>query len=149
MSEKITIGAKEWCSLPDLGIKLIRAKVDSGAKTTALHADNLEKFTKNREKWVRFSLRPLKKTKPDYEIFCEAKLLDKRIIKSSNGLKEERYVIKTTLILGTQSYPIEITLTNRDLMGFNMLLGREAMIGRNIIDCELNYKLGKPKLKNN
>lgn len=146
MSDKITIGAREWCSLPELGIDLIRAKVDSGAKTTALHADNLEKFTKDNEKWVRFSLKPLKRLKPNHEITCEAKLLDKKkIIKSSNGTKEERYVIETILILGSQSYPIEITLTNRKLMGFNMLLGREAMIGRNIIDCELKYHLGKPK----
>lgn len=146
MADKIFIGAREWCSLPDLGIDLIRAKVDSGAKTTALHADNLEKFTKNGEKWVRFSLKPLKKLKPNHEITCEAKLLDKKkVIKSSNGTKEERYVIETSLILGNQTYPIEITLTNRNLMGFNMLLGREAIIGRNIIDCEFRYVLGKPK----
>jgi ribosomal protein S6--L-glutamate ligase len=145
MSNKITIGAREWCSLPELGIDLIRAKIDSGAKTTALHADNLEKFTKDNEKWVRFSLKPLKRLKPDHVITCEAKLLEKRVIKSSNGTKEERNVIETVLLLGNESYPIEITLTNRDLMGFNMLLGREAMTGRNIIDCELKYNLGKPK----
>lgn len=145
MSDKIIIGAREWCSLPELGINLIRAKVDSGAKTTALHADNLECFTKNNEKWIRFSLKPLKKLKPNHEITCEAKLIDNRVIKSSNGTKEERYVIETQLFLGDKSYPIEITLTNRNLMGFNMLLGREAIIGRNIIDCELKYILGKPK----
>jgi ribosomal protein S6--L-glutamate ligase len=146
MSDKILIGAREWCSLPELGIDLIRAKVDSGAKTTALHADNLEKFTKNNENWVRFTLKPFKKLKPDHIITCEAKLQDKKkVIKSSNGNKEERYVIETPIILGNQTYPIEITLTNRNLMGFNMLLGREAMIGRNIIDCEFRYILGKPK----
>lgn len=143
--EKIIIGSREYCSLPDLGIDLIKAKIDSGAKTTALHADNLEKFKKNNENWIRFSSHPLK-SRPDLEVNCEAKLLEKRVIKSSNGTKEERFVIETTLILGSESYPIEITLTNRKLMGFQMLLGRQAMNGRNLIDCEKRYILGKPNL---
>jgi ribosomal protein S6--L-glutamate ligase len=142
---KIIIGSREWCSLPDLGIELIKAKVDSGAKTTALHADNLTKFIKNDENWVRFSLHPLK-SRPDLIVQCEAKLVEKRIIKSSNGNKEERFVIETKLILGNSSYPIEITLTNRKLMGFHMLLGRQAMSNKVLIDCEFRYLLGKPSL---
>jgi ribosomal protein S6--L-glutamate ligase len=145
MDDKIIIGAREWCSLPNLGIELIKAKVDSGAKTTALHADNLEKFYKNDEKWVKFSIKPLK-SRQDLIVQCEAKLLEKRIIKSSNGSKEERVVIESDLVLGNKTYPIEITLTNRKLMGFNMLLGRQAMEGKNLIDCNLRYILGKPKL---
>lgn len=142
---KTIIGSREWCSLPELGIELIKAKIDSGAKTTALHADNLTKFSKNGENWVKFSLHPLK-SRPDVIAECEAKLIEKRIIKSSNGTKEERFVIETKLVLGNSSYPIEITLTNRKLMGFQMLLGRQAMSNRVLIDCEFRYLLGKPTL---
>ncbi len=140
---KTIIGSREWCSLPQLGIELIKVKIDSGAKTSALHADNLSKFIKNGENWVKFSLHPLK-SRPDLIIECEAKLIEKRIIKSSNGTKEERFVIETQLVLGNSSYPIEITLTNRKLMGFQMLLGRQAMSNRVLIDCEFRYLLGKP-----
>ena len=141
--KKISIGSREYCSLPELGIELIKAKVDSGAKTTALHADNLTKFSKNDENWVKFSLHPLK-SKPELLVECEAKLIEKRVIKSSNGTKEERFVIETQLLLGNSSYPIEITLTNRKLMGFQMLLGRQALSERFLIDCEFRYLLGKP-----
>jgi ribosomal protein S6--L-glutamate ligase len=130
---KTIIGSREWCSLPELGIELIKAKIDSGAKTTALHADNLTKFSRDGEYWVKFSLHPLK-SKPELLVECEAKLLEKRIIKSSNGTKEERFVIETQLVLGNSSYPIEVTLTNRKLMGFQMLLGRQAMNKRVLID---------------
>ncbi|MEQ3661197.1 MAG: ATP-dependent zinc protease [Flavobacterium sp.] len=140
---KTIIGSREWCSLPELGIELIKAKIDSGAKTTALHADNLTKFSRDGEYWVKFSLHPLK-SKPELLVECEAKLLEKRIIKSSNGTKEERFVIETQLVLGNSSYPIEVTLTNRKLMGFQMLLGRQAMNKRVLIDCEFRYLLGKP-----
>jgi ribosomal protein S6--L-glutamate ligase len=143
--EKIIIGSREYCSLPNLGIELIKAKVDSGAKTTALHADNQIKFSKDGEYWVKFSLHPLK-SKPELHVECEAKLLEKRIIKSSNGTKEERFVIETQLVLGNASYPIEVTLTNRKLMGFQMLLGRQAMTKKVLIDCEFRYLLGKPNL---
>lgn len=141
--EKLIVGSREYCSLPDLGIDLIKAKIDSGAKTTALHADNLEVFQKNGENWVRFSIQPFKiNDKIIHQ--CEALLVDNRIIKSSNGSKENRYVIKTTLILSNHKWEIEVTLTNRDFMGFRMLLGREAMAGRVLIDCEKRYILGKP-----
>lgn len=144
MQNKTIVGAREWCSLPELGIELIKAKIDSGAKTTALHADNLTLFSKNDENWVKFTLHPLK-SKPELLVTCEAKLLDQRIIKSSNGSKEERYVIETKLIIGELAYPIEVTLTNRKLMGFQMLLGRQAMAEKILIDCEYRYILGKPK----
>lgn len=143
--DKIIIGAREWCSLPDLGIQLIKAKIDSGAKTTALHADDLIKFNKNGEDWVKFSLHPLK-SKPQFIVQCEAKIIDTRIVKSSNGTKEERFVIETQLVLGKLSYPIQITLTNRELMGFQMLLGRQAMSNTVLIDSEFRYLLGKPSL---
>jgi ribosomal protein S6--L-glutamate ligase len=142
--DKIIVGSREYCSLPDLGIVLIKAKVDSGAKTTALHADNVEVFQKNNQDWVRFSLQPFKSNAKIVNQ-CEARLIDNRIIKSSNGQRENRYVIKTTIILSNQSWEIEVTLTNRDFMGFRMLLGREAMAGKILIDPEKRYILGKPK----
>lgn len=143
--DKLIIGAREWCSLPDLGIKLIKAKIDSGAKTTALHAEDLIKFSKNGDEWIKFSLHPLK-SKPQFIVQCEAKIIDTRIVKSSNGTKEERFVIETQLLLGNLSYPIQVTLTNRELMGFQMLLGRQAMTNKVLIDCEFRYLLGKPGL---
>lgn len=144
MTEKIIVGAREYCSLPDLGIELIKAKVDSGAKTTALHADNVEIFKKENQDWVRFSIQPFK-SNPDLINHCEALLIDNRIVKSSNGSKENRYVIKTKITLGNKSWDIEITLTDRNFMGFRMLLGREAMAGKILIDSEFRYLLGKPK----
>jgi ribosomal protein S6--L-glutamate ligase len=143
--KKTIIGSREYCSLPELGIELIKAKVDSGAKTSALHAENLIKFRKNEENWVKFSLHPLK-SKPELRVECEAKLIERRIVKSSNGTKEERFVIETQLVLGDSSFPIEITLTNRKLMGFQMLLGRQALSKKYLIDCEVKYLLGKPNL---
>jgi ribosomal protein S6--L-glutamate ligase len=142
--EKIIVGSREYCSLPDLGIVLIKAKVDSGAKTTALHADNVEVFQKDNEDWVRFSLQPFKSNDKIINQ-CEARLIDNRIIKSSNGQKENRFVIKTTIVLSDQNWEIEVTLTNRNFMGFRMLLGREAMAGKILIDPEKRYILGKPK----
>lgn len=143
--KKTIIGSREYCSLPNLGIDLIKAKIDSGAKTTALHADNLIVFRKNDSDWVRFSIQPFKKN-GKIITNCEAQLIDNRVIKSSNGHKENRYVIKTILVIGNQKWEIEVTLTNRNFMGFRMLLGREAMSGKILIDPEKTYMLGKPEL---
>jgi ribosomal protein S6--L-glutamate ligase len=140
---KVVLGSEEWCSFPELGIPVIKARVDSGAKTSALHAINIAPFTKNDTNWVKFDINPIQNNVRTI-IHCEAPLIDKRIVKSSSGFREQRYVIQTTLKLGSETWTIEMTLTNRDSMGFRMLLGREAMIGRVIVDPEKQYLLEAP-----
>jgi len=140
MQNKVILGSEEWFSFPDLGIPAIKARVDSGAKTSALHAVNITPFIKDETSWVRFDINPIQKNQKTV-IHCEAPLVDKRIVKSSSGFREQRYVIQTTLDIGDSSWPIEMTLTNRDSMGFRMLLGREAMSGRVLVDPEQSYLL--------
>lgn len=142
-TSKIILGSEEWCAFPELGIPAIKARVDSGAKTSALHALNIQFITKNNEKWVKFDLNPIQNDVRTL-IHCEAPLVDQRIVKSSSGFRERRVVILTTLHLGQQTWPIEVTLTNRDSMGFRMLLGREAMSGRILVDPEKKYLYGQP-----
>jgi ribosomal protein S6--L-glutamate ligase len=140
---KVVIGSEEWCSFPELGIPTIKARVDSGAKTSALHAINIAPFIKNDTNWVKFDINPIQNNLKTI-IHCEAPLVDKRIVKSSSGFREQRYVIQTNLEIGDSKWPIEMTLTNRDSMGFRMLLGREAMSGRVLVDPEQKYLLGQP-----
>ncbi|MGG7035842.1 MAG: 30S ribosomal protein S6--L-glutamate ligase [Flavobacterium sp.] len=143
LQEKVIVGSEEWCSFPVLGIPTIKARVDSGAKTSALHAINIAPFIKNGENWVKFDINPIQNNIKTI-IHCEAKLIGKRIVKSSSGFREQRYVIASELEIGGQHWSIEITLTNRDSMGFRMLLGREAMSGRVLVDPEQKYLLGEP-----
>lgn len=126
------IGWQEWVSLPNLYLPIIKAKIDTGAKTSSLHADNIKHFTKDGIKYVRFEVHPIQGNKEIVRV-CEAPLLDKRKVKSSSGHKEHRPIILTTLKLGVHEWPIQLNLTNRDYMGFRMLLGREAM-GSAMID---------------
>ena len=143
LQEKVIVGSEEWCSFPILGIPTIKARVDSGAKTSALHAINIAPFIKEGENWVKFDINPIQNNVKTV-IHCESKLVDKRIVKSSSGFREQRYVIGSELEIGGKKWAIEITLTNRDSMGFRMLLGREAMSGRVLVDPEQKYLLGEP-----
>lgn len=145
--EKVIVGSEEWCSFPNLGIPTIKARVDSGAKTSALHAINIAPFIKNGENWVKFDINPIQNNVKTI-IHCESKLIDKRVVKSSSGFREQRYVISADLEIGGKNWSIELTLTNRDSMGFRMLLGREAMSGRILVDPEQKYLLGQPTSEN-
>lgn len=147
LQNKVILGSEEWCSFPDLDIPTIKARVDSGAKTSALHAINIAPFIKNDSNWVKFDINPIQNNNKTV-IHCEAPLVDKRIVKSSSGYREQRYVIQTLLKIGDDTWPIEMTLTNRDSMGFRMLLGREAMSGRVLVDPEQKYLLGQPSADN-
>jgi ribosomal protein S6--L-glutamate ligase len=144
---KIILGSEEWCSFPELGIPAIKARVDSGAKTSALHAINIVPFTKEGVNWIKFDINPIQNNLKTV-IHCEALLIDKRIVKSSSGYREQRYVIQTNINIGNDNWPIEMTLTNRDSMGFRMLLGREAMSGRILVDPEQKYLLGQNTTEN-
>jgi len=143
MLEKVIVGSEEWCSFPQLGIHAIKARVDSGAKTSALHAVNIVPFEKEGENWVKFDINPIQKNIKTV-IHCQAPLVDKRVVKSSSGFREQRYVIRAETQVGETRWEVELTLTNRDSMGFRMLLGREAMSGRILVDPEQKYVLGQP-----
>lgn len=130
---KFLIGWQEWCSLPELNIKYIKAKIDTGARTSALHAYNIKEFSRNGIKVLRFDIYPLQGSQ-DTIIKAEARVLDKRYVMSSNGHKENRYVILTPLELNGFTWDIQLTLSNRDPLRFRMLLGREALSRHCIID---------------
>lgn len=132
-TDKVLLGSEEWCQLPHLGIPAIKARIDTGAKTSSIHAFNIRVFRKSSDLWVSFEVHPLQNNRRTV-IRSEAKLIDRRSVKSSSGLSEKRYVIKTPLKIGDNTWDIELTLTNRDSMGFRMLLGREAMQDRVIVD---------------
>lgn len=141
--EKFTlIGWKEWLVLPDLGIPALKVKIDTGARTSALHTFSLEEFTSKGRLMVRFGVHPFRK-QTTVELFCEAPVVDQRVVKNSGGHSEMRYVIETNALLGTLLWPIKITLTNRDNMMFRMLLGRTALKDRFIIDPAKKYLTGR------
>lgn len=141
MSKKIIIGKEEWCALPELGLKAIKARVDSGARTSALHAFNICTHEDEGEQIVTFDIHPIQNNRKVVQR-CQGVVVDRREVRSSNGESEKRYVIKTPLTLGGETWEIEITLTNRDAMGYRMLLGREAMHNRVLIDPDSSMSLG-------
>jgi hypothetical protein len=138
VSERKILGWREWVSLPELGIELIKAKVDTGARTSSLHAFSIEEFSKGNKRYVRFGIHPFQK-RIDVEIMCEALIRDQRQVTDSGGHSELRYVIESEVSLGEMSWPIEITLTNRDSMGFRMLLGRTALRKLYVVDPNASY----------
>lgn len=132
------ISSEEWCSLPDLGIPLIKARVDSGAKTSSIHAFNIQVFKRGGIRWVSFEIHPIQNDRRTI-IKCEAEVYDRRSVKSTSGVSEKRYVIKTKHRLADMEWDIELTLSNRDSMGFRMLLGREAMQNRFLVDPSQSF----------
>lgn len=138
IENKLLIGWREWCALPALNINEIKAKIDTGARTSALHAFDIEAFRKRGKEHVRFSVHPHQRDDKTV-IHCEAKVIDQRYVTSSNGHKEERYVIATQLCLGKACWDIELTLSNRDPLRFRMLLGREAFKHHALIDPSRSY----------
>ena len=147
-TNKVIIGSEEWCALPGLQIPAVKARVDSGAKTSSLHAFNIKPFKRDNQQWVSFDVHPLQHNRRT-TVHCEAPVVDRRSVKSSSGNSEKRYVVKTPLEIGDYRWDIELTLTNRDAMGFRMLLGREAMQERMLVDPAEQCLMGdydKPQL---
>ena len=141
-----TIGWREWVGIPQLDIRRIKVKVDTGARTSALHASHIREFEKNGEQWVRFRVHPVQR-ETSTTVESEAKVLEYRPVRSSNGKIENRPVIVTEVVLLGTSWPVELTLTGRDEMGFRMLLGREAMRQRFLVDPGKSFYGGRPKRK--
>lgn len=139
------IGLREWIGLPALGIDRIRAKVDSGAKTSALHASDIETFERNGETWVRFKAHTGTPRKP-CDTQCEARLVSYKRIRSSNGQLQERHVIRTPLVLGDQCWEVDFTLTCRESMRYRVLLGCAAMLdGQLVINPGLRFVQAQPQ----
>lgn len=138
------IGWREWVALPSLGIEKIKVKVDTGARSSSLHAFNLTKFDQDGAEWVRFEVHPLQRSKKE-SLVVEAKVLEYRSVKSSSGVAKIRPVIITDIELLGERWPVELTLASRDNMGFRMLLGREAFRKKFLIDAGKSYYGGKPK----
>jgi len=134
------LGWREWAALPDLGIPRIKCKVDTGARSSALHAFYLEPFVSRGKQRIH----PLQR-RTDRECTCTADVLDYRMVTDSGGHREQRYVIETTVVIGDESWPIEITLTDRDTMRFRMLLGRTAIKKKFVVNPASSYLAGKPK----
>lgn len=141
--ERQILGWREWLALPELGIPAIKAKVDTGARSSALHAASVEPIGGPDGDWVRFRVHPVK-SRPDIVVEGEAPVLDRRVVSDSGGHREQRIFIRTLVAAGDTRWPIEINLTDRETMLFPMLLGRTAMAGRVRVDPECSYLLGRP-----
>lgn len=137
------IGWREWVALPDLGVTSIKAKVDTGARSSAIHAFGLERFSDNGVDRVRFKVQPIQRRSVP-SIQAEADVHDVRSVKSSSGVASERIVILTPVTVFGETWTIELTLARRDNMGFRMLLGRQAIRHRMLVDPGASYAGGKP-----
>lgn len=138
------IGWREWVGLPDFGIMQIKVKVDTGARSSSLHAFDLREFERDGEEWVRFQVHPVQR-KNIRSVEVEAQVLEHRSVRSSSGKASMRPVIVTNVRLMGITWPVELTLASRDEMGFRMLLGREAFRRRFLVDAGKSYCGGKPK----
>jgi ribosomal protein S6--L-glutamate ligase len=146
VSAPLVLGWQEWIALPELGLPAIKAKVDTGARTSALHAVYVEPFGSAKARKVRFGVHPVP-MRNDIEIECVARLIDRREIRSSNGERELRYVIETPMRIGNRQWSIEITLTDRNMMTYRMLLGRQAIAGDTLVDPSSSFLQAKLRYK--
>lgn len=138
---RLWVGWREWIGMPQLGVDAIKAKIDTGAATSALHAIHIRRYFDGGAPRVAFEVHPLQR-RADVTVACTADIHDERLVTSSTGHREKRIVIRTPVLIADRRWPIELTLTNRDTMGFRMLLGRRAMHGRVLVDPSASYLAG-------
>ncbi len=143
MTSSSTVGWREWVALPTLGIARIKAKLDTGARTSALHALRCERYSEGGAPYVRLHVQPRQRD-GERVLVVETAIIDERSVTDSSGHRERRIVVVSDVALGAQRWSIELTITNRDALRFRMLLGRSAMQGHLIIDPDRSYVLGKP-----
>ena len=141
-SAVLVLGWREWLSLPDLGLPAIKAKVDTGARTSTLHAFYVDTFRRRGQLFARFGVHPLQ-DRTDVVVHREAPVIDQRTVSDSGGHREQRLILETRLLLAGREWPIELTLTNRETMLFRMLLGRTAMMGKAWVDPAASFLAGR------
>ena len=142
----LILGWREWVGLPELGLPALKAKVDTGARTSALHAFELRPCSADGRRCVEFKIHPLQRDREQVAT-CVADVIDERVVTDSGGHREQRFVIVSTLAIGAYAWPIELTLTTRDNMMFRMLLGRTAIEGIATVDPARSYLVGKKPRK--
>jgi hypothetical protein len=138
------VGWREWVSLPQAGVEWVKAKIDTGARSSAIHAFDLEPFDQDGAEWVRFSIHPWQKSDEDH-VELSLPVLDRREVRSSNGQVEQRYAVALDVALAGRTITTVMTLSNRDEMGFRMLIGREALERGFLVDSSRSYAGGKPR----
>ncbi|MBS0438149.1 MAG: ATP-dependent zinc protease [Proteobacteria bacterium] len=141
MQEPLVIGWREWVSLPQLGLAAIKAKIDTGARSSSLHVAALEAFERDGRTWLRFAVAPRRRSARSVE--CEAPALERRRVTDSSGNSAERWFIRSTIALGSNRFDAEINLSDRGGMLFPMLLGRTALRGRFRVDPDLSWACGR------
>lgn len=146
LDEEAIVGWREWVALPELGVAAIKAKVDTGARSSALHVFDLTSFRRHGEEWLRFEIHPAQRD-ASVSIRAEAQLLEYRRVRSSSGESSVRPVIITTIDWNDNDWPVEMTLASRDQMGFRLLLGRQAVRGRFLVDAGNSFYGPKPPRK--
>src|SRR5690349_3983748 len=144
MTDVITLGWRERLALPQLGIDVLKAKLDTGARSSSLHVDTLDAFERDGSTWLRFSMTVGPRHHPR-AVECEARALDRRVVTDTGGHGTERWFVRTDVLLAGERYPIEVSLTDRRHMLFPMLLGRSALLGRFAVDPSLSYTQPRPR----
>lgn len=144
MNSRRIAGWREWVGLMELGVESIKAKLDTGARTSAVHAFDVESYHRDGERRVRFFVHPLQKD-DTLVVACDEKVADIRTVSNPGGRREKRFIIRTDLRMGGEVWPIDLSLTDRDEMGFRLLIGRSAMQGRLLVDPDHSFQLGKKK----
>ena len=139
------VGWREWVSLPSVGVDWIKAKIDTGARTSAIHAFDQQEIERNGQRWVRFSVHPWQATDED-PVTVERPLVELRTVRSSSGHAEERPLVHLDVTLAGRTVTAEVTLSRRDEMGFRMLLGREALAQGFLVDPAHSYAGGRPRV---
>jgi hypothetical protein len=143
-SSRVVVGWREWVALPQAGVDWVKAKIDTGARSSAIHAFDLETLERDGQEWVRFSIHPWQRSDEDHVELC-LPVLDRREVRSSNGQTEQRYAVALDVTLAGRTITTVMTLSNRDEMGFRMLIGREALERGFLVDSAISYAGGKPR----